>query len=342
MAVVVSVIMLVDFVELTRTLGAKGEIGFWTLVELMALKSPSVALELLPFVFMFGTMAAIVAMNRRGELVAMRAAGISAWRFLFPSALAAFAIGVVAIAALGPAAASLNARYETERANLTDAGARGELWLRQITDAGQIVVRARARDTVNGAVRLRGVSVFVLAPGGGASPNVSRRIDAEEALLLPGSWKLNHVREARPGAETLSTDSLSLPSTLDRRSTAIAFLPPGAVNIWDLPRTIREAVLAGYSPAAYQLRFQQLLAEPLLLAAMTLLAAGFSMRLIRLGDLGLTAAGGIAIGMAVFFLNQFCGALGASGVIAPFLAAWGPPVIAALTAAGLLTYTEDG
>ena len=86
LGVISAVIALIEFVELTRTLGGRTELTFLDLLILTLLKSPSVILLLLPFIFLFGSMGAFVTMNRRSELVAMRAAGVSAWRFIAPAA----------------------------------------------------------------------------------------------------------------------------------------------------------------------------------------------------------------------------------------------------------------
>ena len=119
LGVVASVIVLVDFVEVSRALGGRSDIAFGRLLELAVLKSPSVILLLLPFVFLFGVMGAFVSLNRGHELVAMRAAGQSAWRIIFPAAAAAFLIGLVDVALLNPAAAALNGGFEDLRAALT-------------------------------------------------------------------------------------------------------------------------------------------------------------------------------------------------------------------------------
>jgi lipopolysaccharide export system permease protein len=345
LAVVASVIMLVDFVDVSRTLSGRSDVGFPQIAELVLLESPSVILLLLPFVFLFGVMGAFVALNRRSELIAMRAAGVSAWRFLFPAAAAAFVVGVVAVAVFNPSAAALNGRFEDRRAALTGGDSPtspGEAWLRQGTPGGQIVIHARARDTSHGTLRLRGVSMFIQTVAEAGAVDFTRRIDADEAVLMPGYWRLTQAREARPGSESIRSEVLSLPSTLDRRSAMEKFVAPAAVAFWDLPATIRAADLAGYSSAAYRLRLQQLLATPLLLAAMTLVAAAFSLRLLRLGDLAGLAAAGVALGFAVFLLNQFCGALGSTEVVPVAFAAWAPPVLAFLGAVTLLCYTEDG
>jgi lipopolysaccharide export system permease protein len=302
-------------------------------------------LQLLPFVFLFGVMAAFVALNRRSELVAMRAAGLSAWGMILPAAAAAFLIGLISVAALNPLAATLNSRFDALRNAVTSdrsPGAGKEVWLREVNGGTQLVIRAESRDSLGGAIRLNGVSFFIQGVGGAGGSDVSRRIEADRALLAPGYWRLSGVREFEAGAESVRSESLSLPSTLDRRMAMEAFVPPGAVAFWALPATIRSAESAGYSASTYQMRFQQLLATPLLLAAMTMLAAAFSLRLIRLGDLAAFAAAGVGLGFIVFFVNQFCGALGATGVIPVGVAAWCPPLFSLLSALTVLCHTEDG
>jgi lipopolysaccharide export system permease protein len=340
-----AVIMLIDLVELSRTLSGKTELSFIELLFLDSLKSPAVILVLLPFVFLFGVMAAFVSLSRRGELIAMRAAGVSAWRFLAPAAAAAFLIGVVTVVALNPAAAALNGRFEDRRAALADDpsnAAGGDIWLRQGDDREQIVIHAKAHDTVDQTLRLTGVSLFVQSVGRGGALAFSRRIEAARALLVPGYWRLSDVREAAPGEGATRSEQMLVPSTLDHRSAMEKFASPGAIAFWDLPSTIHSATLAGYSAAPYRLRLQQLLATPLMFTAMAVLAGAFSLRLMRLGDYARVAAVGVVLGFGVFFLNQFCGALGSNGEIPASLAAWTPPLLALLAGVTLLCFTEDG
>ena len=75
---------------------------------------------------------------------------------------------------------------------------------------------------------------------------------------------------------------------------------------------------------------------------MTILAAAFSLRLMRLGDLARMAVAAVVLGFAFFFLNQFSAAMGSAEVVPPFVAAWLPAVLTALAAFTLLFYTEDG
>jgi lipopolysaccharide export system permease protein len=136
LAVIASVIVLIDFVELSRTLGGRQDLTFTQLLGLTLLKSPAIILQLLPFVFLFGAMGSFVAMNRRSELVAMRAAGVSAWRFILPAAAAAVLIGIATTTLFNPIASALNARFEDAQAVITQGPRDGpaEIWLRQGDD----------------------------------------------------------------------------------------------------------------------------------------------------------------------------------------------------------------
>lgn len=344
LAVIASVIVLIDFVELSRTLGGRLDLTFVDMLALTLLKSPAIILLLLPFVFLFGTMGAFVAMNRRSELVAMRAAGVSAWRFIFPAAATAFVIGIAATTVLNPLASALNARFEDRQATLTEGPQAGpdEIWLRQGDDRQQVVIRALSHDTIDDVVRLRGVSVFIEDVDPSGELSFTRRLDAAEARLMPGYWRLSDVRESLPGASSVHSEKLSLPSILDHRMAMEKFVSPGAVAFWRLPATIHAADLAGYASTGYRLRLQQLLATPVLFAAMALLGAAFSLRLVRLGDLAAMVGAGVTLGFVLFFIDEFCGALGTAEVIPATLAAWSPPVLALLAGVTLLCYTEDG
>ena len=345
LAVLAGVILLIQFVDLSRSVGVRADVSVVQLFALTLLKAPALVVLLLPFVFLFGGISAYVGLNRRSELVAMRAAGVSAWRFILPSAAAAFVVGMLTVALLNPLAATLNARFETERARLMEnylTDAPKEVWMRQGDDRNQIVIHAKDRDILDGSVRLRGVSLFVYQKNKDGVPQFKRRLEANEARLLPGFWKLTDVREATAGESSVRSDSLSIRSSLDAASAMERFSSPEAIAFWRLPGAIQTTEQAGFAAGGYRLRFHQLLATPVLFAAMSILAAAFSLRLVRLGGLAGLAGAGVAVGFVLFFFNEFAGALASADIIPLFLAAWAPPVVALLSGLTLLCYTEDG
>lgn len=345
LAVISSMILLVQFVDLSRTLGVRADVSAGDIFGLTLLKTPAVIEILLPFVFLGGGIGAFVGLNRRSELVAMRAAGVSAWRFISPAALAAFAAGILTVVAVNPLSAALSARFEADRARIT-ANYLGDIpkdiWLRQGDERTQMVIHARSRDTVGGAVRLHGVSLYVYQKNKAGQPEFKRRLEAVEAVLRPGFWQLKDVREAGAGESSVRSDSLSIRSTLDSEAAVERFASPEAIAFWRLPAAIKLTEDSGFSASGYRLRFEQLLATPVMFAAMTVLAAAFSLRLVRLGGLAGLAGAGVGLGFVVFFFNQFSGALGRADIIPLFAAAWAPALVALLSGLTLLCYTEDG
>ena len=219
LAILGAVVMLIDFVEISRDVGARAEVNAGQIFGLTLLKSPAVLLVLMPFAFLFGTLGAFVSLNRKSELVAMRAAGVSAWRFIFPAAAVAAAIGVLTFSVLNPAAAALNNRFEQDRSDLTKDYAASEpkdIWLRQSgRGRTQIVIHARSRSPEPGVV-LKDVSLFIYGVDKGGVLSFRRRIDAVDARLMQGEWRLSGVREAGAGETAQASASMSIPSSLDR------------------------------------------------------------------------------------------------------------------------------
>ena len=345
LAVISAVILLIQFVELSSQVGTRADVGASSIFGLTLLRAPSLIQILLPFCFLFGGIGAFVGLNRKSELVAMRAAGVSAWRFILPSAGLAAALGVLAVGVLNPFAASLNAQFEAERARLMEnylGDQPQDVWIRQGDDRTQIVIHARYRETRAGTVILRGVSVFIYEKNAKGAPEFRRRLEAAEARLMPGFWQLRDVAEAGVGENSIRSESLSIRSTLDAEAAIERFASPEAIAFWRLPAAIRLTEQAGFSAAGYRLRFQQLLATPVLFAAMSILAAAFSLRLARLGGLAGLAGAGVALGFVMFFFNQFAGALAKADIIPLAAAAWAPALVALLAGVSLLCYTEDG
>ncbi|TXH97248.1 MAG: LptF/LptG family permease, partial [Pseudorhodobacter sp.] len=114
------------------------------------------------------------------------------------------------------------------------------------------------------------------------------------------------------------------------------------VGFWNLPAQARALERAGFSARGLYLLHQIELALPLLLAAMVLVAAGFTMRHARFGKTGQMVLYALMAGFFIFFLRNFAQVLGKNGQIPIIVAAWTPPVAAVLLSLSLLLHLEDG
>src|SRR5919202_88223 len=94
---VFALVYTLDFVELMRRAGDAEGATPELMAQLALFRTPAVAEQVFPFAVLFGSMAALLQLSRRLELVVARAAGISAWQFLQPGIFVAAMIGVVSI-----------------------------------------------------------------------------------------------------------------------------------------------------------------------------------------------------------------------------------------------------
>lgn len=343
LVVVSSLIFLMDYIGVSK-IGAEGDLSGLEVLLLILQKSPSLILVLLPFAFLFGSIFAFIGLNRRSELIAMRAAGMSAWRFVTPAAVVAFAIGVLTITALNPIASQLQDNYDRRVRAIQkiapEAVNTSGIYIRQGDNSKQTVIRAENGATGEG--RLQKATFWTYDLDARGVPTFTSRVDAESAVLTPGFWQLRNARETKSGEQPLYYEQLSIPSNLDVQAAFRNYASTRSVPFWELPALIRRNAVAGLPTTVYRLKLHQLLSTPLMFAAMALLGAVFSLRLMRLGGLTALVVSGVSLGFLVFFVNQLFSSLGMADLIPVELAGWSPAVLAMLAGMTLLVYTEDG
>lgn len=342
--IVATIIVLVDFVEQSRSIGTRIEVSAIDLFVLTLMRVPLLLEETLPFIFLFGVLFALFRLNRRSELVVMRASGYSAWRIVTPAALVSLVAGILGATLLNPVGSALNAAFENRRDQLTQvqpAAPRAEtLWLRETSDEGYTVIAAQQLEE-NARELISPVFHFYLTEESGR-PLLDRRISADRAHLTAGFWTLENAVELIPGVEPNVIGTLSLPTSIDRQSLFERIRSPRAVSFWDLPGLINSARASGLAAERFELRWQSLLTLPLTLIAASLIAAAATLRLYRLGGAAAFALTGGAAGFLVYFVQEVLRTLGENGTLTPMTAAWAAPLITTLLALAYIASTEDG
>lgn len=341
------ILLLIDMIEQLRRFSDEG-VGLVLASRLALLNVPETLYRIFPLILIMGAIVNFLGLARSSELVVVRAAGRSGLRFLMTPLSVALVLGLLAVALFNPLVAATSKRYDLERAALSqgqgsvlsvsDSG----LWLRQGGQEGQTVVQA-ARSGPDGT-RLFDASFLTFGPEG----LPITRIEAETATLDAGGWTLTGAKSwdlTAPNPElgaVVATGPLMLSSDLTPERIRDSFGSPSAIAFWDLPGYIDDLERAGFSSLAHRLWFQMELAQPLLLAAMVLIAAGFTMRHVRFGGTGRMVLYAMLSGFGIYFLRNFAQAMGDTGQIPVPLAAWGPPTIALLLSLGFVLHLEDG
>jgi lipopolysaccharide export system permease protein len=336
---VFALVYTIDFVELMRRAGDAEGASAGLMAQLALFRTPALAEQVLPFAILFGSMATLLQLSRKLELVVARAAGISAWQFLQPGLFVAAGIGVLSITAYNPASAYLKQQATAIEARIFARAAKSsgkDIWIRQRSIDGQAIIRAEG--VIGGSPVLTGVTAFTFDDNGA----FSQRIEAREAVLHDGYWELKEARVLTAVEEPQSYASYLIASNLEPSQVRQSFTPPDAVPFWDLDETIARTERAGLDATGYRLQYDVLLARPLLFVAMVFVAASVSLRFFRFGGVATMVLGGVAAGFMLYVATELMEDLGASGLISSTVAAWFPAVVGSLLGVLALLYQEDG
>jgi len=346
LGVIMGLIFLFDVVELLRRAATHGDAGFLTILELAFLKLPQMVQTILPFAVMIGAMACFWTMTRSRELVVSRSAGISVWQFLAPVGGVVFAIGILNVTAFNPLSAVMYQKYEQLQDRMALRGTGGPLqvgesglWLRETHGDEQVVVHAESVWQENLLLHLRGVSVFV----SDNKEHFEYRLEAKVGQLEPSQFHLESVQMYRPEKPVEEFPAYDFDTQLTMERVQDNFASPESISFWELPGFIEFFEKAGFSASRQKLYFQSMLASPLLLCAMVLVAAVFSLRPdMRSGGIMARLSGGVVSGFIFYFFSKVIYALGLSATLPVGMAAWIPAIVTGLVGAGALFHLEDG
>lgn len=339
-ATIFSLVYVIDFVELLRRTGNIPGVAASSVAYLSFLRTPVVSEQVLPFCVLFGSMAVFLNLTRKLELLVARAAGVSVWQFLGPPILIAVLIGIASVTLLNPVSAVM--KQEADKLELTIFGndgsntAKAGLWTRQRSIDGESILQAEKTSNNNNV--LIGVTAYVYDRSG----QFQARVNAARATLQPGFWRLDDAKVSEPGEDSRVFKTYLLATDLLLGQVTEGSMSAESVPFWDLPALRAETELAGLDASGYRLQFQTLLARPLLLVAMTLIAAAFSLRFFRFGGIGKFIGGGVSAGFVLYVATKFVGDLGGSGLLSPPVAAWSPAVVGSMLGALALLNQEDG
>jgi lipopolysaccharide export system permease protein len=339
--IILVIAYIVDFTEFARRAGGWPDYTFVKGFYLSALRMPFIAMLVWPFIALIAGILTLVALNRRYELVVLRASGVSAWQFLLPLCVGAFAVGLFAIMVVNPVASralETVREYEIAFRGMTKRYG-DELavpWLVEKRPEGNMIIGA-ARTARRGL--LLGDATFLLIDPQG---NLVERYDARAATLERGAWNLENVRRSARDSVTEAMPTARLPSNLDPQMVEQRLLDPEVVPIYDLPSSIETARQMGLSPNRFSMHFNSLLALPALMVAMTLIAATASLRFARMGQSPALLMGGVLAGFLLYVAIIMFTAFGNVGVMSTMLAAWMPVSIAAFFGVTFLLHREDG
>jgi lipopolysaccharide export system permease protein len=337
-------LMLVLVLQTLDLLGESGKIlsvagnseaDLWRYV---GMRAPQIIARFLPFSVLLATLITFATLSQNSEVVAMKAAGLSAHQILAPMIATSLAVAAISFAfnetVVAPSTAKLKVWQDVEYGEVPiDDGIRTNVWVRE----GRDLVQARTVTGTGDATRLADVRVYQRVEG-----SLKKVIRADSAAYVDGAWKLTKVRifdvtAARQERVTEMVVGRGIdPERFNRKK-----VDGDALGFFALQDAIGDLKSAGRRTDTLEGILWHKISGPLSALLMPLLGAVAAFGLARSGALFLRAVIGMALGFAYFVADNFALAMGNLGAYPPFIAAWAPFLLFLLIGETVLVRTEE-
>ena len=340
-AVLFALILVLETLDLLGEAGkilaipGNGDAALWHYV---VLRIPLLVSRFLPFSVLLGTLIAFVGLNQNSEVVAMKAAGLSAHQILAPLIVASIGIAAALFAfnegVVVNSARHVNAWSDNDYKPIPPtSGILSNVWLLQGSD----LVRAGIVSGRGSGMVLHQVGVYDRTGG-----VLQRVINADRARPAGRGWLLQQVQiyDANMNVVRRSGEMAALAGVRPDQFT-LAKVDPTVLDYWTLKRRIAELEAAGRPTDEARAGLAHKLSSPFSTLLMPLLAAIAAFGLARSGQLMLRASLGMALGFAYFVADNFSLAMGNAGVYPPLVAAWAPFLLFLLIGESVLVRSEE-
>lgn len=342
LAVLVMLVLVLMMLDLLSNSGeiltpeGNGQAEIWRYVSL---RIPQLVARFLPYSVLLATLITLVALNQNSEVVAMKAAGLSAHQVLAPLLLTAAGIALVSFAfnerVVTRANSALKAWEAAEFGEVPrETGIRSNVYL---TD-GDNILTASSLIGSGAAIRLENVTWYERAPGG----LILEQVRASRARYASPGWRLEDPVRFDVGAATTSRlDALTVGEALTPEQIDVQSVDPDGQSFFELSRTIDAFDALGRRTNEMRAKWWHRISGPLSAFLMPLLGSIAAFGLARSGQLFVRAVIGMGLGFAYFVVDNAALAMGSFGGYPPFLAAWSPFLLFLLVGETVLIRTEE-
>lgn len=344
--IVALLVLLVLVLQTLDLLGESGHIlaipgnGQPELLRYVMLRVPQLIARFLPDAVLMAAVATLMTLNQNSEVIALKAAGLSAHQILAPLFLVAAATSVMHFAfneaVVVRAVGQLKAWQDVEYRRIpVDSDTKTNVWMQD----GPNILFARTVTGRGDTTAMGDVSWYRRD----ATGLVIEVVHAPHATYAHPGWLFDRpVRFDVTGTQLSAPGQPKVYATgVDPTQIIVRKTNADGESLWMLRASIAAIHAAGLRTDAIDGRWWHKLAGPLSSLLMPLLAAVAAFGLARSGMLFVRVVIAMALGFAFFVVDNAALAMGNFGAYPPLVAAWAPLVLFALIGETVLIRTEE-
>lgn len=302
------------------------------------MRAPQIISRFLPFSVLLATIITLITLNQNSEIIAMKAAGLSAHQILAPLILVSSFIAIIAFLfndnVVAPNTAKLKLWQDVEYAEIPlDDGSRTNIWVREGNDIIQVErVSGSGADTI-----LENVKIYIRQKSG-----LRTIISADKGEYNGEGWLLRNANSYNIlSASEEGVSDLVIGRGVDPERFKLTKVNGDGLSFLQLQSAIKDLKLSGRRTSDLEAILWHKIAGPLSSILMPLLGAVAAFGLARSGALFFRAVMGMGLGFAYFVADNFALAMGNLGAYPPLIAAWAPLLLFFLIGETVLVKTEE-
>jgi lipopolysaccharide export system permease protein len=341
-----TLVMLVVVLQLLDLLGesghilahkGNGEAQLWTYVTLRA---PQLVARFLPYSVLLATLFTFFPLNQNSEIIAMRAAGLSAHQILAPMLATAMVVSGVSFTFNETVVTHVTGRLKAWEAvdyGVIQPGSatRSNVY---VADGHNILYVESLANDADGVPQMTNVTWYLRDADG----RITGKIDSPSATYARPGWKLAPGTSFDVATATQSpTQAQVVAPKVTPAQLEIAKVDADGMNIFQLTHAINSLRASGRPTAELTGKWWHKFSGPLAALLMPLLGAVAAFGLARSGALLIRAIVGMGMGFAYFVLDNAALAIGNFGGYPPLIAAWAPFFLFLFVGETVLIKTEE-
>ncbi|RJY09193.1 LPS export ABC transporter permease LptG [Aurantiacibacter aquimixticola] len=339
LAMLVLVLLMLDLLGKTGDILAVDGNGQAEVLKYASLRGPQLVARFLPYSVLLATIITLASLNQNSEVIAMKAAGLSAHQILAPLLLSGVVMAGVSFAfnerVVTRANATLSAWEAVEYAQVPDDPAgRGNVYF---NDGRDVFMASRAAGRGDATV-FTDVTFYERDDLG----MIVRQVNADRASFANPGWRLADASEFTvASAQSRELGDITVAPGVTIGQVELGRVTPDAETLSELSRSIEALQSAGRRTGELEAKWWHKISGPLSAVLMPLLGAVAGFGLARSGNLFLRAVIGMALGFAYFVIDNAALALGSFGGYPPLIAAWAPFFLFLFVGETVLVRTEE-
>ena len=303
---------------------------------------PFIFAQILPLAILMTVVLTLGTLGRTNEVTAMRACGISLWKIVQPFMLLALGLSLLLLT-LNEFIVPINAKALNELLEVKLKGkqqltmSRDEIWYRDTGRVVNVLLADWAKQ------ELHGVTIFEIDD----NSKIQRRLEIPRLSYRDNHWVASEqtVRTFDPQTGDLLRSEKQYNATLDTARSPEDFAQTvnrnDELNYRQLSRMVNKLEQEGFDATRQRVDMHNRLAAPFTCLIMAFLGVPFALQRGSNSNIALGIGISLGIGVTYFILQSLITAIGYSGALPPFLAAWTTNILFLMLGVWLLLSVKE-